>query len=325
LDDVKLLLLDTFDLESVVFQLLSHFLTFFKVIKAILLVDARVLRDLGAYNVSVVPELTLLLLLHLSFLLLVFLLALNDAQEIVTLSLGLVGQSALAFHELLLAGDFECVSLLACALLLSNLLASGSTLALLEGTLGTESINLRLSIGGLLLHLSEAGDLLFFLFLKTAFFKGLSDFTLNLLLVVTDDFLLFVEFALSKLGLLGEGNFVSGLDLRYKTKVLSTLVISGFDLTLTLGFNLTGHLFLFLDELLALLNTLDLTLLDLVHNDKGTLAASLATDSFTLLSDFKALKSLDFHKEIKFTLLFKPFLFKLLVLIQLSVTDRYNF
>jgi len=41
-------------------------------------------------------------------------------------------------------------------------------------------------------------------------------------------------------------------------------------------------LFLFLDELLTLLNALDLSFLDLVYNDEGTLASSFLADDFTL-------------------------------------------
>jgi hypothetical protein len=325
LNAIQLLLLDALNLESVVLQLLSHLLALLEVVEAVLLVNGGVLCDLGAHDVGVVAKLSLLLGLHLAFLLLVFLLALNNAQEVVALGLSLVGEGAFAFHELLLAGDFECVSLLACFLLLGDLLLSALALTLFEGTLGAESIDLRLSVGGLLLHLSEAGDFLFLFFLETAFLKGQFDLAFNLVFVVTDDLLLFVEFALSKLGFLSEGNLVSGLNLRNQTEVLSTLIVSGLDLTLTLGLDLASHLLLLFDELLALLDTLNLALLDLIHNNEGALAASLTTDSLTLLSNFETLESLNFHQEVELALLFKPLLFELLVLIQLSVTDRYNF
>jgi len=325
LDTTKLLLLDALNLESVVLELLSHLLALFQVVKAVLLVHAGVLSDLGANNVSVVSQLMLLLGFHLTFLLLVFLLTLNDAQEVVTLSLGLVGKGTFALHELLLAGNLELVGLSDHLLLLGNLLAARTALTLFEGALGTESVDLRLSVGGLLLHLSESCDFLLLLLLEAALLKSQSDLALDLILVVTDDLLLFVKLALSQLGLLGKGNFVGSLNLSDQAEVLGTLVVSGLDLSLTLSFDLASHLLLLLDELLTLLNTLNLALLNLVNNDKSTLAACLTTDGLTLLGNLKALESLNLHKEVKLALLFKPLLLELLVLVQLLVTDRYNF
>jgi len=54
-----------------------------------------------------------------------------------------------------------------------------------------------------------------------------------------------------------------------------------------LALDLAGHLFLLLDELLTLLNALDLSFLDLVDNDEGTLASGFLADNFTLFLHLK--------------------------------------
>jgi hypothetical protein len=63
---------------------------------------------------------------------------------------------------------------------------------LFESTLCTKGIDFRLSISGLLLHFSEAGYFSLLLFLKSALFESCGNFTSNLILVVTDNVLLFV-------------------------------------------------------------------------------------------------------------------------------------
>lgn len=193
----KLLLLDGLNLEAVVFELLSNFLALFKVIESVLLLDIVVLGNLSAHNIGVVSKLVLALLFQFALLLLVFLLAVDDAQEIITFSFGLCGKSVLTLVELLLTGNFKLSSLTLHTLLISNLLSASLALTLFEGTLGTESIDLRLSISSLLLHFTETGNLLLLLFLDAAFFKSLSNLTLNFLLIVTDNLLLLIELLLS--------------------------------------------------------------------------------------------------------------------------------
>ena len=95
-----------------------------------------------------------LFLFQLAFLFLFFFLALDNAQEVVTLGLGLVGHGGLTLHELALAGNLELFSLSLQLLALSDLFSAGFTLLLFESALGTESVNLGLSIGGFFLHFS---------------------------------------------------------------------------------------------------------------------------------------------------------------------------
>lgn len=133
----EFLLLNTLNLESVVFQFLSDFLALLQVVKSVLLLNGRVLRNLGAHHVGVVSQMLLALLLQVALSLLVCLLALDDAQEVVSLCLGLSSEGGLTLIELALTGNFELVGLALHLLLLSDLLATGLALALLECTLGS--------------------------------------------------------------------------------------------------------------------------------------------------------------------------------------------
>jgi len=289
LDRAKLLLLNSLDFETVVLELLSNFLAFLEVVESVLLLDIVILRNLGANHISVVSELVLALVLHVALFLLVLLLAIDDAQEVITFSLGLSCKVVLTLVELLLASDLELSSLALHALLISDLLSASLTLTLFECALGTESINLRLSVGGFLLHLAETGNFSFLFFLDAAFLECLSDLTLDLFLVVTDDFLLLIELLLSELSLLGEGNLVGSLNLSDQTHVAGTLVISSLDLSLALVLDLASHLFLLLNLLFAFLNALNFSLLNLVHNNHGTSASGILADNLALLMHLKRL------------------------------------
>lgn len=152
LDLAKLLLLDRFHLKSVIFQLLSDLLAFLQVVKAVLLLNIRVLCNLGTNYVRVVPQHLLSLVLHVVLLLLVIFLPLNNAQEVVTFSLSLGGKGAFSLHELPFAGNLKLLSLSLQFFLLSNFLSAGLALTFLEGSLGTEGVDLRLTVGGFLLH-----------------------------------------------------------------------------------------------------------------------------------------------------------------------------
>lgn len=195
-----------------------------------MLFNSVVLRNLGANDVCVVSKLVLAFLLQFTFLLLVFLLAINNAEEIVTLCLSLGGKGVLTLVKLSFASNLELSILALKTLLLSDLLAAGLALTLFEGTLGTESINLRLSVGSLLLHLTETGNFLLLLFLDAALLKSLGDFMLNFFLIVTDNLLLLVKLLLSKFGLLGEGNCVGSLNFSDQAHVAGTFIIGSLNL-----------------------------------------------------------------------------------------------
>lgn len=105
LEGCKLLLLNSFDLESFVFKLLSDFAAFFKVVQSGVLVVLGVSADLSADSGGVVAEVMLLLVLDDSLLLFGAFLFLNNAEERVTLKFGLLGKHFFAFEELSLTGN----------------------------------------------------------------------------------------------------------------------------------------------------------------------------------------------------------------------------
>jgi len=322
---VQLLLLDRLHLETVILQLLAHLLAFLQVVKAFLLLQGFVLGNLVSHHIGVVAELLLLLIFEVTLTLLVLLLSLDDSQEVVTLGLGLGSVGRFALLELALASILELSCLTLELLLFSKLLSAGLALTFLEGTLGTESVNFGLAICGLLLHLAKAGNLSLLLFLEAALLKGGSNFALDLGLVVCNNLLLLLDLALSNLGLLSESNLVGGLNLGDEAQVLFALLFSGTDISKALVFNLLGHLLLLLDLHFLLLDTLDLTLLDLVDNDERTLAAGLHADLLALLLNLEALEAFYLHHKIEFLLLFEPLLLELAVLFELLVADRNDF
>ena len=105
-------------------------------------------------SLGVVPEGTMSLLFERSLLILLLLLLLDDAEELVALGLGLLGQHHLTLNKLLPAGNVEILSLFTLQLGLLFLLSAGLTLSFLEGAFSTKGIDLTLTISGALLELT---------------------------------------------------------------------------------------------------------------------------------------------------------------------------
>lgn len=82
---------------------------------------------------------------------------------------------------------------------------------------------------------------------------------------------------------------------------------------------------LFFLEHFALLDALDFSLLNLVDNHEGALAAGLLTHALALLSNLESLESFNLHKQVELSLLFDPLGLKLFVFLELLVADRYYF
>lgn len=142
---------------------------------------------------------SLFLVLHVSLLLLFFLLAINNTQEIVAFGLGLSSHHGLSFLELTLAGNFEFVSLALVLFFLGNFFSAFLALSFLKSTLCSKSIDFGLTVGSLLLHFSETCNFEFLFFFNTALFVSLGSFAQGLVFVVTDDVLLFINFLLTGL------------------------------------------------------------------------------------------------------------------------------
>lgn len=111
LQGVKFLGFDSFDLASLVFKLLADLAALFKVIKSLMFDLVSVSRDLSADGSSVVAEMMFLLIFEDLLLILRALLLINDAEERVTLQLGLLGEHFFALHELNLASNVQITSL----------------------------------------------------------------------------------------------------------------------------------------------------------------------------------------------------------------------
>lgn len=234
---------------------------------------------------AVVLQRPALLFLQIALLLLVCLLALDHAQEVVTLGLGLLGHHALALHKLLPAGMLEVGShaqgLLPGQLLFAALLA----LALLEGTLGAQGVNLGLAVGGFLLHLAEAGHFAFFFIGDPSLFFSFGGFAGGLVLVVTDNHHFFVLLFTAVLLLLGECHLVCSLDLGDQAAVALALDLSLLDVVVLHHLDLAVQLLLLLSQQLALADTFALALLNLVDDHEGTLALGMSADLLALLGD----------------------------------------
>lgn len=105
--------------------------------------------------------------------------------------------------------------------------------------------------------------------------------TFDLILVVPYNLLLLIEFLLPELRFLGKGDLVGSLDFSDESHVAGALLLSCLYLSKTLVFDLASHLLLLLNELLALLDALNLALLNLVDDDKGSFSACILADNLT--------------------------------------------
>jgi hypothetical protein len=321
----NLLLLNACNVVASILNLLTLLLALFHVVKLHLLPNLAVLRDLRLHSVLVAKECLLLLLVDFAFALLIFFLALNDTQEVVALSLRLLGQLVLFIAELPQASLLKV--LLDASSLLGVSLVFGANLTVLgfASTLSSQVVDLALTVICLLLQLTETLD---FLLLFGGETNSLLDLlTLNKILcsLVVND-LLFKDFLL-----VSPHSFDLNV-LRVASFYLSQKFLNAFGLHLFLtGF---GNLVFFYvsKQKLALLSEIVLmplaslfALLNLVDDlERASLGSDLALVLAVGLS-LQVLESLDFHHEIEAFLFFNPFLFELLVFFKLLITDCNNF
>ena len=262
---------------------------------------------------------------HLSVLLLRLLLFLNDLEEGVSLGLGLLSHHDFSLQELLLAGHLKLLGLTQFLLMVSNLLGTSSTLSLLESSLGSQGVDLGLSVGGLLLQFSKTSDFELLLFLDAALFGELGLDSGVSFSVVSNDLEVLLTLASHLLMLGGEGSLVGNLDLGDHLLVSAALLLSKLEVSLLHGLDLSHHLLLLLLEKLALLDSLSFTLLDLVDNDSSTTSLSFMVHLLALLGSLEALETLNLHHEVEAFLLLNPLLLKSLVLLELLVSDCNDF
>ena len=216
---------------------------------------------------------------------LVFFLPVNNAQEIVTLSLGLLSHHLLAFHELSAAGNIQILGLFLRDFTLNNLLSAMLAISFFTGTLSTQRIDFRLSVGSFFLHFAETSYFSLLLKSNTALFGSLRGLFGKLFLVVTVDLVFLIKLLLAKLRPLAEGYLVGCLNLGNHPLVALPKDLSLSDLFFLLLLDIALHLLLLPDRLIALLDTRLLAFLDLVDDHGSTLALGLLAFNFALLRD----------------------------------------
>ena len=105
-------------------------------------------------GLGVVPEGSMSLLIELTLLIFLLLLLLDDAEELITLGLGLLGHQHLFLNKLLSAGNVKLLGLFTLQFGLLFLLSAGLTLTFLEGAFSTKGIDLTLTVSSTLLKLT---------------------------------------------------------------------------------------------------------------------------------------------------------------------------
>jgi len=324
LQALELSVLDAFNLDTLVLELLSDLAALLEVVKSALLLDFVVLSNLVPDSSCVILEGALSLLLNSLLVLLVSFLSVDDFEEGVALSLGLLGVHDFLLHELFLAGLFELSS--------QHLLSQGLVLFILSGlsftffisTFGSQSIDFTLSVRCFLLEFTEALNLLLLLVSQALVLDGCLFLLSCFRSVVVDDLLVFSLGNVDLFLFLYLGDSICGLDFSNHLFVAFFLPFGGYFVLLLLDFDCTGHLSLLSLKNFPFLLPLDLSPFDLVDDDSGTTSLGVNAGNFSLLGDLKSLQSFDFHHEIEAFLLVYPVCFKSNVLIQLLVSDRYD-
>jgi hypothetical protein len=218
---------------------------------------------------------SVLLRLHLALFVFLLFLLLDDAQELVALSFGLLGQHDLALDELSASSLVQTSGLDYRQRVLFFLFPTRFTFTLFEGTLGTQSVNLTLTVSSTLLQFSQSLDLELLLVLKTAMLSGSVLFLCNFSGVIMDDFQIFHTLIASLVRFAIEGNFIGELDFLEHNSVTGLFGLENDQISKLLLLNGAGQLLLFALTLLSLLNSLLLAFLNLVNNDSGSSALGL--------------------------------------------------
>lgn len=206
-----------------------------------------------------------------------FLLLLDHVQEFVALSLRLLSQHDLTLHKLSLPSEVKLLGLLALEFGLFSLFAARLSLAFLEGSFGSQGVNLSLSVSCSLLKLAQPLDFHFLLFLLASFFSSSCLLLGDALSVVTDDFQIFVALLAQLFLFAVQRDFVGDFDFLKHLSVSLLLELRGGSFLLLLNLNRAYHLLLLAFQLFTLAQPNLLSFLDLIDDDGGT--SSLSFDS----------------------------------------------
>jgi len=295
LQALELSVLDAFNLDTLVFELLPDLAALLEVVKSALLLDFVVLSNLVPDGSCVILEGTLSLLLNSLLVLLVSFLPVDDFEERVALCLGLLGVHDFLLQELFLAGLFELSSQHLLSQDLVLFILSGLSFTFFISTFGSQSIDFTLSVGSFLLEFTEALNLLLLLVSQALGLDSCLFLLLCFLSVIVDDLLVF---SLGKVDLflfLNLSNSICGLDFSNHLFVAFFLSFGSLSVLLLLDFDCTGHLSLFSLKNLPFLLPLDLSVFDLIDDNSGATSLSINAGNFSLLRDLESLQSFDLH------------------------------
>jgi hypothetical protein len=170
-----------------------------------------------------------------------------------------------------------------------NLLLSRLPLTFFKSSLGSQSIDLSLTVCSFFLHSSKTSNFHLFFFLDALFLSGFGGFSCSLVSIVFDYFLLFIDFFLAGLLLLLEGNLVRSFDFGNHFQITNALLFGSFNLGKPHGLNLASHLFLFFGKKFTLADTFLFAFLNLINDDKCTFALLLLANNLAFLGYFETL------------------------------------
>lgn len=242
------------------------------------------------------------------------LLGLDNSLELISFEFGLLLEPLFLLVLLLPSGIQEFIINFFSMLSFIFFLESSISFILFLGSLGSKSIQFRLSIIGFLLHFSKSGKLLFFFILNSLLLSLIFSFFLSLLEVILNDFLLFL-FLLKSIQLFNHNSLFVSIKNFVLENFLFVFFVQIFFLLLILQLSDSLDHILSLSFLfLLILETNELSLLDLLDDLEMSLVLLLLLFLFLLFVKLDQLKSLDFHHQVfsfffHFSLLNNFFLF----------------
>ena len=312
---IELSCLYVLDFGPLIFNFFSNFSTLFKIIKSILLFDVLVGGDLSSDFDGVINESVLLLLFNLSLLLFNLLLLLDLEHVVLSLNSSLLSEGALLLLELHLSGNLK-VSLDSLSLLMLESFSLPSlSFTFLESSLGSQGIDLGLSIGSLFLELSQSLDFFLLLILDSLSFELSLVLFLVSSLLVSNNFLFLVLLLLGSLFFFNQRLGVGFSSLLHQDVDPLSLTLSCLGILRLHPLDVCKKLeSLFISDLL-LLHSLNGSVLDLINDDLSSLISGNLLSCFSMLLFLENLQSFDFHHEVEFFLFLDPLLLKTLVLL----------
>ena len=236
----------------------------------------------------------------------------------------MLGHAQIFVSELLLAGHLQFFYHSEFLGSDAAFLLTSSPFSLLEGSLGAESIDLGLSVGCLLLQISQTLNFSFLLFLNSLFLGGEFSLFSSSLPVVFNDFKLSLLLLLLFDLLLGDGISIGFLNFFHHLRGLLFLLLGNTGFLLLLFLDIPKQLLLLFLKNFLFSKSFLLSLSDLVDDDSGTLVGCLLAGGLSLLVQLEVLQSLNLHHEVKFLLLLEIFFLETLVFLLLLVSDGDN-